>query len=163
MGFNFYLFQAFWLCSEFILAFCSLPCICLTTANNPDLEGLARPWRDRQLKFCLSPCPKLSQSEPRQKPRIAITLLNFPDSPDVIAVLTHTDKVGPQQGECGHFPFKADPVERWSHAHLLGSRAGRWAHIWTSQCLCIFLHSPKRSSCFTLTLWLALNLLKMGC
>lgn len=51
----------------------------------------------------------MSQPEPRQKPRIAVPLLNFPDSLDVIDILTCTDKVGPQQGECGHFSFKAGP------------------------------------------------------
>lgn len=130
IGFSFHLFQTFWLGNEFVLAFCILPNIWLTAVNNPDPGVLARPWRvlNRQLKCCFCQCPKLSQLESRQKPRIAASLLNFPDSPDVIAVLTCTDKVGPQQGECGHFPFKVDLGKRWSHACLLGAVQGGDRH-----------------------------------
>lgn len=85
----------------------------LTRLNNPDPRGLARPWWDlsRQLKCCLYSCPKLFQPEPKQKPRIAVHLLSFLDSTDATAILTLPDKVGPQEGEHGHFPFKADLVE----------------------------------------------------
>lgn len=110
-GFSFYLFLTFWLQGKFNLAFCSLPSF-LTDHNKQSWPGrpckaMVRPqqWSQDNSSAAFLHAQQ-SQTEPTQKPRIAVPLLNIPDSPDAIAVLTHTNKLGPNKRNVDIFHLK---------------------------------------------------------